>query len=237
MLRPLIFFAIIVVVLIYYRDSSTTPPARTPPPALRPTPAVPVSESLRTSHRRTVAVGDLHSDLAQALAVLRMAGIVDNDSNWSGGSATLVQTGDIVDRGPDTIALYNLFDKLRTQAKEAGGEVVNVFGNHEVMNLGGDLRYVTEEDYASFGGRQKRREAWDVRSGWLGKQIFGQFNITYVHHGHTVFSHGDMEAEWAQLGVEEMNDLAHEAIWNSNYRAPIFQGTGPIWSRSHALLE
>lgn len=28
-----------------------------------------------------------------------------------------------MDRGPDTIAIYNLFDKLRKQAKAAGGQV------------------------------------------------------------------------------------------------------------------
>ena len=95
------------------------------------------------------------------------------------------------------------------------------------MNLGGDLRYVTEEDYASFGGREKRKEAWDVRTGWLGKQIYDNFNITHVQNGHTAFSHGDMEPEWARLGVDTLNFLSRDAIWKSNFRnAPIFQGTG-----------
>ncbi|KAF9366011.1 hypothetical protein BGX34_006896 [Mortierella sp. NVP85] len=173
-----------------------------------------------------VAVGDLHSDLPQTLAVLRMAHLVDEDGNWSGGRDTLVQTGDIVDRGPDTIAIYELFEKLRIQAKAVGGKIVNLYGNHEVMNLGQDLRYVTEEDFMSFGGRQQRMEAWDVKTGWLGKMIFRNFNITYIHNGHSVFSHGDMEPEWAKLGVDTLNHLAQEAIWNSNFYAPIFRGTG-----------
>ena len=95
------------------------------------------------------------------------------------------------------------------------------------MNLGNDLRYVTEEDYASFGGRKQRQMAWKVKTGWLGQMIYNNFNITYVHNGHTVFSHGDMEEEWAALGVDTMNALAREAIWKDNYRhAPIFQGSG-----------
>lgn len=44
-----------------------------------------------------------------------------------------VQTGDIVDRGKDTIALYHLFDELRVQAEAAGGAVVSLLGNHELM--------------------------------------------------------------------------------------------------------
>lgn len=105
--------------------------------------------------------------------------------------------------------------------------------SHEVMNIGQDLRYVTEEDFESFGGRQQRKDAWDVKTGWLGKMIFRNFNITYVHNGHTVFSHGDMEPEWAKLGVDTLNHQAQEAIWNSNFYAPIFRGTGkscfPFW--------
>jgi len=86
--------------------------------------------------------------------------------------------------------------------------------------------YISAEDYASFGGRQKRREAWDVKTGWLGKMIYNNFNITHVG-ANSVFSHGDMEPEWARLGVDTLNFLAREAIWESNYRhAPIFQGTG-----------
>lgn len=99
--------------------------------------------------------------------------------------------------------------------------------SHEVMNLGGDLRYVTEEDYASFGGRQKRKEAWDVKTGWLGQEIFNNFNITHIQNGHTVFTHGDMEPEWARLGAETLNSLSRDAIWKGDFRhAPIFQGSG-----------
>ncbi|KAF9169380.1 hypothetical protein BGX21_005904 [Mortierella sp. AD011] len=228
MLRPILFLALLCILLIYFRQS-------TPPPATSPSSSSSASNKLKHSKtssnpiksNRVVAIGDLHSDLPQALAVLKLAKLVDEDGNWSGGQDTLVQTGDIVDRGPDTIALYNLFDKLRKQASDAGGKIVNVYGNHEVMNLGGDLRYVTEEDYASFGGRQKRKEAWDIRTGWLGQMIYSNFNITYIHNGHTVFSHGDMEPQWARLGVDTLNHLSREAIWKSNYRyAPIFQGSG-----------
>ncbi|KAG0220133.1 hypothetical protein BGX31_011077 [Mortierella sp. GBA43] len=166
-----------------------------------------------------------------------MANLIDNHADWSGGRATLVQTGDIVDRGPDTIALYHLFDKLRSQAKAAGGKIINLYGNHEVMNIGHDLRYVTREDFDSFGGPQKRSEAWDVKTGWLGSVIFRNFNITYAHHGHSVFSHGDMMPEWARLGVDTLNHMAQEAIWTEDYHAPIFRSTGPIWSRDHATEQ
>jgi 3',5'-cyclic AMP phosphodiesterase CpdA len=65
---------------------------------------------------------------------LRATSLVDHRGYWIGKTTTLVQTGDIVDRGTDTIALYRLFDQLRTQAADAGGEVISLLGNHEVRN-------------------------------------------------------------------------------------------------------
>lgn len=75
---------------------------------------------------------DLHGDLSHALKILRTASLVDQRGYWIGKDTTLIQTGDIVDRGPDTIAIYRLFDSLRTQAAGAGGEVISLLGNHEV---------------------------------------------------------------------------------------------------------
>lgn len=87
------------------------------------------------------AIGDCHGDLKSTLRILKMAKIVNKQRNWIANNSILVQTGDIVDRGPDTIALYKLFQSLAEQAERAGGRVVSLLGNHEIMNMMGDLRY------------------------------------------------------------------------------------------------
>jgi Calcineurin-like phosphoesterase len=99
---------------------------------------------------RIVAVGDVHGDLPQFTSVLRAAAVIDRDGNWSGGKTHLVQTGDLLDRGPDSRKLIELLMKLEKQAREAGGEVHCLVGNHETMNLYGDLRYVSSADYAEY---------------------------------------------------------------------------------------
>lgn len=63
--------------------------------------------------KRIVAIGDLHGDKAQAAKVLMLAGLVDSNLDWIGGNAVLVQTGDIVDRGPNSIELLLIFQKLQ----------------------------------------------------------------------------------------------------------------------------
>jgi len=99
---------------------------------------------------RIVAVGDVHGDLVQFTGVLRSAGLVDRDNNWTGGKTHLVQNGDLLDRGPESRKLIELLMKLEKQSRGAGGEVHSLIGNHETMNLYGDWRYVSAADYASY---------------------------------------------------------------------------------------
>lgn len=111
---------------------------------------------------RIVAVGDVHGDLGQFLTVLRQAGIIDGKNRWTGGRAHLVQTGDVPDRGPDTRKIIDLLMDLGRQAERAGGRVHPLIGNHEAMNVLGDLRYVVPGEYAAF--RSGQSEALQARA-------------------------------------------------------------------------
>ena len=48
--------------------------------------------------------------------------------------------------------------KLEAQAQAAGGAVHMVLGNHEVMVMTGDLRYVSPAEYAAFAGDETAAE-------------------------------------------------------------------------------
>ena len=112
---------------------------------------------------RLVAVGDVHGDLPAFKAILSQAGILDKGGAWAGGDAILVQVGDLIDRGPAMKATLDFVMALEAQAPGKGGRAVFLLGNHEVMNMAGDLRYVAAENYAEFadGESPKRREeAW-----------------------------------------------------------------------------
>ncbi len=102
------------------------------------------------SPSRIVAVGDVHGDYAGLLRILQAAELTDSAGRWTGGTATLVQVGDLIDRGPDDRRVLELVMALEEEAARAGGRVVALLGNHEVMNLHGDLRYVAAEAYTSF---------------------------------------------------------------------------------------
>jgi hypothetical protein len=112
-----------------------------------------VSEFRWEGAERIVAIGDLHGDYDNYIATLEAAGLIDRKGKWSGGTTHLVQTGDIPDRGPDTLRIIEHIDKLARQAKRKGGRVHSLIGNHEAMNVYGDLRYVHEGEFAAFETR------------------------------------------------------------------------------------
>jgi hypothetical protein len=109
---------------------------------------------------RIVAVGDVHGAADAFAAILQRAGIIDGQRSWTGGTAVLVQTGDLLDRGAEARAALDLLIALEPQAAKAGGRVQVLLGNHEFMNLLGETRDVAPELFARFADdkSESRRE-------------------------------------------------------------------------------
>ena len=84
----------------------------------------------------TFATSDPHGHLSELTAALRESGLVDGQSRWSGGDARLWVLGDLLDRGPDGLGVIALVRRLVEEAASAGGAVLPVLGNHEVIALG-----------------------------------------------------------------------------------------------------
>ena len=116
---------------------------------------------------RIIVIGDIHGDLKMAHELLKVGGLIDNNGNWIGGDTVVVQVGDQVDRcrysgipcnqkeaTPDDEgndwAIIKFFTKLNYQASKDGGAVYSLLGNHELMNVNGDFRYVSYEGINEF---------------------------------------------------------------------------------------
>ena len=74
----------------------------------------------RPASGRVVAIGDIHGAGDQLHEILQRAGLIDAERNWTGGTATLVQTGDFTDRGPQVRAVMDLLMRLEDRAGEDG---------------------------------------------------------------------------------------------------------------------
>ena len=111
---------------------------------------------------RVVAISDVHGAYDAMLNTLDKAAVLGAEQQWVGADTHLVITGDLLDRGPDSRQVMDLIMRLETEAESAGGRVHLLLGNHEAMNLVGDLRYVSVEEYAAFAAEEsaEEREHW-----------------------------------------------------------------------------
>ncbi|KAI0078752.1 Metallo-dependent phosphatase [Panus rudis PR-1116 ss-1] len=197
-----------------------------------------VASSEPTFTRRIVAVGDLHGDLPNAHKVLRMAGVVDEENNWSGGADIFVQTGDIIDRGDDTIKLYMWMEQLRSQAQAKGGTVLSHLGNHEWMNLIGDWRYVYPSEIKTFGSAEARFKM--ITKGRIGKAWAQNYTTTTRLPLHP--SLGPPNTDYDPESLPASSPLSHSAIsFVHGGLAPQYHDLTPFPSRindiGHSLLR
>ncbi len=184
--------------------------------------------------KRLVAIGDLHGDLAATRSALRAAGAIDERDRWIGGELVIVQTGDVLDRGDDEQAIFDLLFGLEAQAKAAGGAVMLLIGNHELMNAAGDFRYVTRGGAHDFGDH---RVAALAPGGVYAKRI-AQHNVVAIV-GDTVFAHGGVIGDFATQ-VDEVNRSAR--CWldgqagGADAQPPVVGSeNSPVWTRAAGM--
>lgn len=187
----------------------------------------PIPTKVPGTPKRLVAIGDLHGDIAATRSVLRAAGAIDDKDAWIGKDLVVVQTGDILDRGDDESAIIELLDKLALEAKAAGGALIWLLGNHELMNTALDFRYVTPGGMRDFGG--KREEAFRPGGPWS-KRI-AQHNVIAIV-GDTVFSHAGVLPDWVTM-LDDVN-LSSRCWLDGQTREPptaLTSQNSPVWNR------
>jgi hypothetical protein len=128
---------------------------------------------------RVVAIGDVHGAGGAFVRILQRAGLIDERQQWIGGSATLVQTGDLLARGTEVKQILDLLIGLEPQASAAGGRVQVLLGNHEGMDLLGEMRDTAPGVYPTFADdkSESRREqgfqaAKKIKGGGLDKDAW-----------------------------------------------------------------
>lgn len=115
---------------------------------------------------RIVVIGDLHGDWNATINILKKANVINSENKWIGKDTIIVQLGDQIDRcrkpgycheiyatindeNSDIKILY-FFTELHKQAEKVGGAVYSIIGNHELMNVDGDMRYVSRKNILEF---------------------------------------------------------------------------------------
>ncbi|MCH2180466.1 MAG: metallophosphoesterase [Mariniblastus sp.] len=188
---------------------------------------------------RLMAISDLEGNYQNARQFLENNQIIDEKGNWKWGDGHLVLNGDLVDRGRQVTELMWLIYRLERQAREAGGEVHYILGNHEAMVMGGDLRYihpkyrfVTDQMQVEYD----RLFAADTEIGrwWRSKngvETIG--NLLFIHGGYSP------KLDQEQLSVDALNQKIREGLAPAQPTGetpgtnPVRHQHGPFWYRGY----
>ncbi|MBU8893846.1 MAG: metallophosphoesterase [Bacteroidales bacterium] len=183
-----------------------------------------------------IALSDIHGQFDLFAKILLKYEIIDEDFNWNFGKSHLIINGDIFDRGDKVTETFWLIYRLEKQAKEAGGKVHFLLGNHELMILNKDFRYVNEKYLLTSKLLELTYDQLfsenTVAGKWLRKQPV-VFSINDV-----LFTHAGISPEFVNLGITA--EEANRKFLNCNYSLVkdslqmFLEGTyGPLWYRGY----
>ena len=188
---------------------------------------------------RLLVLSDIEGNFDAFRKLLLAANVIDEDLNWKFGDGQLVLVGDFFDRGLHVTEVLWFIYYLEDKAKAAGGYVHFVLGNHEIMNLSGDLRYVNPK-YASNAAllRQNYVSLYDENSE-LGRWLRTKNIIEKI--GDMVFTHGGISGAMngMSISIPEINQLARPYYSDSGYNYNdkktdiIYGDNGPFWYRGY----
>lgn len=151
---------------------------------------------------------------------------------------TVVQTGDVFDRGNSSLALLQKLWSIQETASQSGGELVLLLGNHELMNLQGYTYYVEPSELMSIGGKREWKQLMDPSTGLIGTRLKQQPAVVVRGSGacRTMFVHAGvrLDAATQYKSIQGINEaiIAQIDAGNGPLLDPV---VGPLWWRGYAL--
>ena len=208
---------------------------------------------------RLVAIGDVHGDLKATITALKLAEVIPQQSNennidtmhWCGGSSWIIQLGDQIDRcRPDELEkncikdfsdvfedegnnmkIIKLFLRLDEEANEQGGRVLGLLGNHELMNIDKDFRYVSPQEFLEFVPKKDRTSKYTNDGYPLGyyhrtkafqrggsiSSMYGIKKKAIITVGSFVFVHGGLSRDlMKKYTLSEINNVVSKWLQNKS---------------------
>lgn len=193
--------------------------------------------------KKTFVMSDPHGRLNLVVSLLQGNGVIDKNLNWCFGSNQLVVIGDVFDRGYDVPQIFWLLYKLEAEAEAQGGRVTMILGNHEPMELAGDMRYAKPKykmlaeklgiEYRSLFGKDTE----------LGRWLSTRNAIQQI--GRFMFVHAGISGEFYErnIPIAEVNDAISSVLFmkskerkaHSELCKFLYGNRGPIWYRGLVL--
>lgn len=189
-------------------------------------------------------ISDVEGNFNTVVNLLQQHKVIDQQLNWLFAKGHLVIIGDVFDRGNHVTELLWLLYKLEGEAQKQGGDVHMLLGNHEIMNLQDDLRYV-EAKYTVFEDLLQQQTPYAYvdlfrQNTELGRWLRSKNIVEKI--GDTLYTHGGMSPAMVtqKLSLTKINDTMRRGIDIKKADRPpleasLFGREGPIWYRGYFM--
>lgn len=185
---------------------------------------------------KMLIVSDIEGNFRGFTMILKGAGVVNENLEWIFGSGHLVLAGDFFDRGINVTECLWLIYKLESEAERQEGKVHFILGNHEVMNLRNDLRYVRRKYMVNADSLKLNYQNWYDRDTELGKWLRSKNAVEKI--GEYLILHAGISKDFPidSVSLSEINDNIRTSIDKTFQKGEaskdIFIGSnGPLWYR------
>lgn len=208
------------------------------------------------SAKRILIIGDVHGDVERVIKCLKVSGVLNNEMQWVAQpqDTIVVQMGDQLDsknRNPDLplwentpdTSLLTIMDSLDDLARNHGGRVISLLGNHELMNFLGDFSYVSDQSMTACGGPSARAHSL-IRGSELAKSLERRYVVVRI--GRYLFCHAGLLP--CHLNVVGENIDAFNQAFSAFMRGTVTERqlslvhetvcsmTGMLWTRKYMEL-
>lgn len=187
---------------------------------------------------KILVLGDLHGMYPKLLSYLQQNKVIDEEGHWSWGKGHLVMSGDILDRGEEVTETLWFVYHLEQEAAAAGGAVHYLLGNHELMVMEGDLRYVYPRYLKLF--RQAKLSYEDQFSK---DAVFGQWmrsRNSAIRLNELLITHAGISPMVAEQGLSlpDINNRMKQYLQQDqkdNLTQLLASQQGPLWYRGYFM--
>lgn len=175
---------------------------------------------------KLIAISDIEGNFNGFVSLLIANKVIDKNFNWMFGNGHLVLLGDFVDRGDNVIPVLWLIYKLEDEAIMTNGKVHFILGNHEIMNIQGNLFYA-QNKYKKLAIElgQKKTNAENGKvlfstNTELGKWLRSKNAVEII--GKRAFVHAGLNPEMLgfKISIDSINKIIRANIEKELYHKP-----------------
>ena len=176
-----------------------------------------ISKTTYNDNAKILAISDIESSFKTFRDFLIANNVIDKKLNWIFGNGHLVLLGDFVDRDFSTTQVLWFIYKLEQDAKEKGGTVHFILGNHELKNMQGNFESASPKYYHIASILEKQQTDLYSINSLLGKWMWSKNSIEKING--ILFTHGGIHPDLAgyKTDLDEVNRIVR-----SNYYKPYY---------------